>query len=200
MYILDKIHTWFKIKVKFRLEKLKTGYSSEFLDSVDKYIKKYENDYSVIVKYFYGSVNNNSTFDYFNILHLGIPQGCNIIDLFDLIKHNYDDNLWALPNILICSIKRNLEDSKNACFVKYPLKLDVTPLLNHKKGDPNNYIYSLYAINVHVGTDNNGHYYSICKNFENDWYLYNDGNVFKVDGNNIEKDACILFYHRVWIE
>ena len=63
------------------------------------------------------------------------------------------------------------------------------------------WIYSLYAINCHIGNKNSGHYYSICKNLNNNWYMYNDENIKEIKNNisNYSSDCYILFYHRMFI-
>ena len=78
----------------------------------------------------------------------------------------------------------------------------MTKYISTDKNDKNHYIYSLYAINYHSGTANSGHYWSACKNLNNNWYLFNDGNVSKFHNINdlLTKDAYILFYHRKFIK
>ena len=78
-----------------------------------------------------------------------------------------------------------------------------------KKNDPNNYIYSLYAINYHSGNIQNGHYWSSIKNSDNNWYIINDGHISRYSSNNsnsdfklqlITSDVYLLFYHRKMIK
>ena len=79
--------------------------------------------------------------------------------------------------------------------------LNLTNYISSSKNDPNNYIYSLYAINYHSGTSQGGHYWSSCKNLDKNWYLYNDSNVTKFQNNNLlSKDAYMLFYYRKYIK
>ena len=40
--------------------------------------------------------------------------------------------------------------------------------------------YKLFGIINHVGNLNYGHYYSYIK-IENEWYEFNDSNIFKID-------------------
>lgn len=79
--------------------------------------------------------------------------------------------------------------------------LNLTEYISKDKKDPNNYIYSLYAVNYHSGNSRSGHYFSCCKNLNNNWYLFNDGDVSKIENSNIlSKDAYILFYYRKFIK
>ena len=57
------------------------------------------------------------------------------------------------------------------------------------------YKYELYAISNHIGTLNNGHYYSYIKK-NNIWYNFNDDKVFILNENShIENEhAYLLFY------
>lgn len=56
--------------------------------------------------------------------------------------------------------------------------------------------YKLFGIINHVGNLNYGHYYSYIK-LENEWYEFNDSNVFKI--NNLpyySSTVCALFYEK----
>jgi len=112
--------------------------------------------------------------------------------------------MWALPNYLIIHLKRfDNRGEKVTTDVKYPLTdLDLTEFVSEDKRDPNNYIYTLYAVNYHSGSLNNGHYWSCCRNLDEQWYMFNDADVVKV--NNLAelqtKDAYILFYYRKFLK
>jgi ubiquitin carboxyl-terminal hydrolase 8 len=112
--------------------------------------------------------------------------------------------LWAVPNYLIIHLKRFDNTGKKInSDVKFPLTdLDLTEFISKEKGDPNNYIYTLYAVNYHSGTLDDGHYWSSCKNLDDNWYKFNDANVVKVNQiNDIQsKDAYILFYYRKFLK
>jgi ubiquitin carboxyl-terminal hydrolase 8 len=117
-------------------------------------------------------------------------------------------NMWTLPNYLVIQLKRfDNNGRKLTNFVDFPIDdLDLTKYVCPIKGDPNNYIYSLYAINYHTGDVKTGHYWSSVKNFDNDWYIFNDGNVSRYNKNTdtklqlVTSDAYILFYHRKFIK
>jgi ubiquitin carboxyl-terminal hydrolase 8 len=112
--------------------------------------------------------------------------------------------LWAMPNYLVIHLKRfNNQGKKINCNVTFPLTdLDLTEFIASEKGDPNKYLYTLYAVNCHSGTLNSGHYWSFCKNLDDNWYLFNDSDVVKI--NNLSelqtKDAYILFYYRKYLK
>ena len=57
------------------------------------------------------------------------------------------------------------------------------------------YKYELYSINIRIRFGfESGHYYSYCKNI-NDWYMFNDSSVRKIDDiNEIDEDINMLFY------
>lgn len=116
---------------------------------------------------------------------------------------NKETKLWNVPDYLIIQLKRFKSNlSKNTSLVNYPIyDLDMTNYISRDKQDRNNYIYDLYAVNYHSGGLDGGHYTSACKNLDNNWYNYNDANVTKYSGSNLQQqlassDAYILFYVR----
>lgn len=109
---------------------------------------------------------------------------------------------WTFPDYLIIHFKRFENNGKKINkIIDFPKDdLDLTKYISPQKADPNNYIYSLYAINYHSGNSESGHYWSVCKNLNNNWYLYNDSDITKFTNQSIlSKDAYILFYHRKYI-
>jgi ubiquitin carboxyl-terminal hydrolase 8 len=112
-------------------------------------------------------------------------------------------NVWSLPNYLIVHLKRFTNDGKkDYTQVDFPLDdLNLTSYMSKTKNDPNNYIYTLYAVNYHSGDTKSGHYWSACKNLDNNWYLYNDANISKFhDTKVLTKDAYMLFYYRKYVK
>ena len=111
---------------------------------------------------------------------------------------------WTLPDYLIIHLKRFRNNgSKINTHIDFPVDdLNLTSYISSDKNDPNNYIYSLYAVNYHLGNAKAGHYISACKNLDKNWYLYNDGHVskFQQNDNVLTKDAYVLFYHRKYIK
>jgi ubiquitin carboxyl-terminal hydrolase 8 len=121
---------------------------------------------------------------------------------------NKKSNLWSLPDNLIIQLKRFNNEGSNKLNkiskqVQFPIDdLNLTKYISQDKNDPNNYIYSLYAVNYHSGSLNSGHYWSCCKNLDDSWYLFNDGHVTKFNPENdvLYKDAYLLFYYRKFIK
>lgn len=125
-------------------------------------------------------------------------------------KCSRDIKIWTVPNYLIIHLKRFKNDTqkstKNTQFIDFPITdLDITKYISSKKNDSNNYIYDLYAVNHHSGDLDSGHYWASCKNLDEHWYTFNDGNVSRCNPNNVQQnlvtnDAYILFYHRKFIK
>lgn len=208
-------------KMKDSIESWKTFYKRDFSEIVSLF---YGMNYtSVECK---SCKNETGIFEPFNCLSLNIinsEETSNLYDSFDNYfsqKENVDDwkcdkckkdtscyktsELWNIPNYLIIHLKRfDNNGKKNTNFVDFPLEdLDITKYVSQWRKDKNNYIYSLYAINYHSGTSKSGHYWSSCKNLDNNWYLFNDGNVSKYNSKKhiITQDAYILFYYRKFIK
>ena len=110
---------------------------------------------------------------------------------------------WTFPNYLIIHFKRFTNTgNKIHTHIDFPIEdLNLTKYVSSDKNDPNNYIYSLYAVNYHSGTSKSGHYWSACKNLDKKWYLFNDANVTNFQNTNLlSKDAYVLFYYRKFIK
>lgn len=114
---------------------------------------------------------------------------------------------WSLPNYLVIHLKRFTNDGRKIrSFVEFPMDdLVLSSYVTSQKGDPNNYVYSLYAVNCHSGDVGGGHYWSHCKNLDGKWYTFNDGDVSKAPSSQVKahivtNDAYILFYYRKFIE
>lgn len=196
----------------------------------------YQNDYSEIVKIFNGMTINlikcnsckyesDSIFEFFNCINLNLNNSDTLNQCLEYYfnKSMIDDwkcdkcnnlgcsrelNLWTLPNYLIIHLKRFDENGKKIkSYIDFPIDdLDLTPYICHKKNDPNNYIYSLYAVNYHEGDIKNGHYWTSVKNLNSKWYTFNNGNVN--ENNNtvdiktqlVTPNAYILFYYKKFIK
>ena len=165
-----------------------------------------------------------NVFDPFNCISVNVPVDKQTTNIDECLSNYFDENenipswkcekcnesgcnksskLWTLPNYLIIHLKRFTNDGKKInTQVDFPLDdLNLTKFMSKDKEDPNNYIYSLYAINYHSGTVDSGHYWSCCKNLNNNWYIFNDGNISKFQSENdiLTRNAYILFYHRKMI-
>jgi len=114
--------------------------------------------------------------------------------------------LWRTPKVLIIHIKRFLVDnSKLTNNIIYPIyDLDISKYISDESPYKNKSKYNLIGVNLHqefgyFGT-NSGHYTSLLKNrFDNNWYLFNDGNQpIKVSKKEQlqNSNAYLLFYYR----
>ena len=173
------------------------------------------------------SCNNCSykdhTFTPFNTLNLNLPVSetqMSIYNLLDKICINETISdwkcekckgqgctktgfLWELPKYINFHFARfDHTGKKLSTPISFPqIDLQLQKYISPDKRDPNNYIYDLYAVNYHIGTSKRGHYYSLCKNPDGNWYKFNDENVslFELDTPPFS-DAYILFYQRKFIE
>jgi ubiquitin carboxyl-terminal hydrolase 8 len=102
--------------------------------------------------------------------------------------------LSRLPKILIISLKRFTDDMrKNYSHIDIPETLDMKEYLLNK----NHVIseYQLCSIACHMGSFTNGHYYALCKNPNNKWYIIDDTNVSDIDEiRQYGNSAYMLFY------
>jgi ubiquitin C-terminal hydrolase len=160
----------------------------------------------------------------FSILSLPIPDIKNptLIDCFDLFVENefldetngiYNEitnqkepikkniKFWSFPNILVIDLKRYFSHKKkNKILVSFPLEnLELSKyVLGYKK---NSYIYDLYGVCNHSGSNLGGHYTSIIKNVDN-WYKFDDMIIKKINQENeiITQEAYCFFYRKRNIE
>ncbi len=113
-------------------------------------------------------------------------------------------DLFYLPKYLILSLKRynkinlskfKIQLTKKNDLVNFPIEnLDLDNFVFGPKIPKNN--YDLFAVSQHSGSNEGGHYFSICKNF-NSWYMFDDENFFKCDKDIIcTEESYILFYKR----
>lgn len=162
----------------------------------------------------------SQVFDPFNCLSVDVPETSST-DLQSCLRTYFQENevvsswacakckssgctktqsAWTLPNTLAVHLKRFSSSGKKIYSdVAFPIdNLDMTSFIASSKNDPNNYMYTLYAVNYHSGDTNSGHYWSCCKNLDDQWYMFNDGHVSKFSGSQdlLTKDAYILFYYR----
>ena len=97
------------------------------------------------------------------------------------------------PNILIIQLKRFSYDLKNHCRIKitkkfdFPHHLDITRMMVNQE---NRVEYDLIGVVVHIGNANAGHYFSYCKDINNQWICCNDSLVKKFDGSLLPKVAA----------
>lgn len=174
--------------------------------------------------------SNENVFEPYNTLSIDIPNEPNTVELKTCLDSAFkstekiqswmcskcskngcskESKLWSVPNYVIIHLKRfdhsgnGQQGSKVFTPITFPIEdLNLTEYVSPDKNDPNNYIYSLYAVNYHSGNVSGGHYWSCCRNLDNNWYLFNDGHVskFKNTKDLLTKDAYILFYYRKFIK
>jgi len=107
---------------------------------------------------------------------------------------------FYLPKILCICIsrfkKRNNDYKKNEKYVEFPIEnLNMNKYMTFK--NENNYIYDLFAVCQHYGGTRGGHYTAVCKNYDENWYSYDDSNVSPSSKKEICTNAAyILFYKR----
>uniref|UniRef100_A0AC34GQ09 Ubiquitinyl hydrolase 1 n=1 Tax=Panagrolaimus sp. ES5 TaxID=591445 RepID=A0AC34GQ09_9BILA len=82
---------------------------------------------------------------------------------------------------------------------KVPRDLDVVQKILLNEGP---FLYELISCAVHVGNEQQGHYYSIVKRRENFWYMCNDSNVGPYtyclpESFEVKSGVCCLVYRRV---
>jgi ubiquitin C-terminal hydrolase len=106
--------------------------------------------------------------------------------------------IWKFPDILILHLKRfNNEGYKINKMVEFPLyNLDLQKYCNGYNSEES--IFDLYAICNHIGIPNMGHYFSYCKNFNNNkWYNFDDNSISEMDEDDIKtENAYCLFYKK----
>lgn len=166
---------------------------------------------------------SENVYEPYNSISLSVPITMNVVKLQECLDNYFNKNeiisswccdkcketgcskeldLWSIPNYLVIHLKRFTNSgAKINTHIDYPLdNLDLTKYISKRKGDPNNYIYSLYAVNYHSGSMNGGHYWSACKNIDENWYTFNDGDVSKINNLNLSQivtpQSYILFYYR----
>ena len=107
--------------------------------------------------------------------------------------------LYYLPRILIIRINRFKRSgcyySKNDEFIDFPIEnLDLGRYIYN--GDSEHYKYDLFAVIQHYGAKDNGHYTAVCKNWDGNWYDYNDSSCSRTGRDVVSSAAYVLFYRK----
>jgi ubiquitin carboxyl-terminal hydrolase 8 len=234
MYLLDALHLGFSYEINVDIKgTIQTNRDKLMKLSMENWKTTYEKNYSILVDIFHGVIFNdiqcnncdNSSIVFEPYTSLSIPVshdnliGC-LDSYFEKNEHvetwkcdkckkmgcKKSIHSWSFPDYLVVHLKRfTSSGTKITNHIDYPVdNLDLTKYITEDKGDPNNYIYELYAVNYHSGSLQGGHYWSSCKNLDDNWYLYNDACVTKYNDNTINsivsKEAYILFYRRKYIK
>ena len=224
MYFLEALHKSMSYEIEVEISgTVKNEYDSIMKQSIIDWTSFYEKEYSFISENFHGLYHNKlicdncnkefSKFEPFQTLSLQVSDSLNE-SLNNTLKFTENLSSWKcescnkmgcskstsifdFPDILIVTLKNFDNNNKkitNDIFFD-DSDLDLTKYLSTHKNDNNNYVYSLHAVNCHIGSSTNGHYYSVCKNLDGNWYQLDDGNVSKFTGQ-LHKNAYILFFHR----
>jgi ubiquitin C-terminal hydrolase len=101
------------------------------------------------------------------------------------------------PEVLVLHLKRFSSSGRHAVkltsFVSYPHTLDISPYCIQTSETPIP-LYRLYAISVHSGGLNGGHYVAYVQQ-GGEWYYCSDSHVSKVrDTEVLRQQAYVLFY------
>ena len=115
-----------------------------------------------------------------------------------------------LPNVLVLVLKRfdfdydTMQKSKINDYCEFPLELNMRNYcqeflnenLEKDNADNNtdnediyNYMYDLNGVIIHTGTSERGHYYSLVKKGDKNWYEFNDINVTNFDIDDLADEA-----------
>jgi len=204
--------------------KPRNDYDKLALEAYKNYKEFFKNDYSEIVKIFYGqfftrikTVTGNKeevsrSFEPFNMLSLELSpdsdgkyslESClsnfTKVEKLDTNKENtvrYKEvRFWNLPNVLVIYFKRwDFRGRKINTLVDFPI--DELDMSKYIIGyGKDNYKYELYSISNHGGGSGGGHYWAYAKNDDGNWYKYNDNVVSTLNlAKIVSAEAYCLFY------
>tara|TARA_B100000925_G_scaffold138995_1_gene104170 strand:+ start:3129 stop:4175 length:1047 start_codon:yes stop_codon:yes gene_type:complete len=224
-FFLEILHNAFSREVVMKITgEPKNAFDKIAIEALESWKKYFNNDYSLIIDVFYGQFMSevhticngkesiSKTYDPFNTLSLEIidvvKDDISIYDCLDNFTKNenidIDDSskkifkriqFWKLPKRLVIFFKKfNNKGNKINKLINFPLEeLDMSKYVVGYNRDK--YKYDLYGITNHIGGTGGGHYFSYVKNFDKNWYKYNDSVVstLKIE-QLVSKDAYCLFY------
>ncbi|XP_031743174.1 ubiquitin carboxyl-terminal hydrolase 8 isoform X2 [Cucumis sativus] len=111
-------------------------------------------------------------------------------------------DLWRLPEILVIHLKRfsysRFMKNKLEAYVDFPVDdLDLSMYVAYKNGQSCTR-YVLYAVSNHYGSMGGGHYTAFVHQGGDQWYNFDDSNVYPIGLDKIKSCAAyVLFYRRV---
>jgi ubiquitin C-terminal hydrolase len=114
-------------------------------------------------------------------------------------KNKKQMKLWNLPDVLFITINRFtdiMRKNNNPVNINENLNFNKGSILSNTDIEKK---YKLSSIGLHIGSLNGGHYMAIC-NFDDNYYLYNDLSVKKIEDNNFLKNnsaAYMLVYNKL---
>lgn len=114
-------------------------------------------------------------------------------------KYDVKKNImfWSLPKILVITFKRwDMTGKKRRSVINFPMEdLDLRKYVvgyNSKS-----YVYDLFGVCNHTGSNLGGHYTSYVKTANKKWYHFNDLNVTEMKEKDvISAKAYCLFYRK----
>ena len=104
-------------------------------------------------------------------------------------------NFQKLPRILLFVLKRfefnydTMIKVKIDDFYEFPYELDMSKYIMDNNKDQKNNIYILKSIVVHMGTCENGHYYSFIRDENEKWYEFNDTQIKPFDSSLLNEET-----------
>ena len=101
--------------------------------------------------------------------------------------------LSDLPEVVVLNLQRIIFDPTKGEKVKVHTRLTFPHLLNFqeymKDSKGNSYDYRLKGVVIHTGTSEGGHYYSIIRRGDGQWFKFNDQTVVPFDEKEIEREC-----------
>jgi ubiquitin C-terminal hydrolase len=117
------------------------------------------------------------------------------------IKAKKQTDIWLCSRILVIHLKRfDHFGNKINNLITFPTNdLNINPFMSEYSRQLGTYTYNLISVVNHIGSMNDGHYYSFVKSIsDKSWYCINDNDVIKIDESTVNtKDAYILIYELV---
>ena len=108
---------------------------------------------------------------------------------------------WSTPDVIIIFLKR-FDINRLGNLTKNKSNICIPKILDMKKYIINNIqecTYSLISVGCHIGTINNGHYYSILKKENASWEKVDDDHSTSISENDVNthcKNAYMCVYSR----
>ena len=112
----------------------------------------------------------------------------------NVIEATMTKRFTYLPRVLVVHLKRFDGSDKIDRFIDYQSELDLGPFATPECQR----YYQLFAVCLHRGTTDDGHYCAMCE-VKGRWYLLDDDAVAPMSNVNdiIQKDAYMLLYKRL---
>jgi ubiquitin C-terminal hydrolase len=128
---------------------------------------------------------------------------CDICKSYEKSEKNL--KIWKPPLLLFIHLTRFKQTSfnkvsKNKSFIDIPKEINISEFYDNSIIDSfkvNKYILK-GIINHHGGSLNSGHYTADCISInDNSWYHFNDSDVSKYSGNNIDISAAYVLMYEI---